>query len=48
VNSKILSHKVTMGFNVFDGSWTCGTDLAAAVQTKACPGALDGISTVAS
>ena len=48
VNSKIISHNVTMAFNVFDGSWTCGTDLLPAVQNKACAAALDSASAATS
>ena len=41
VNTKIQSMHVSMGYNPVNGSWTCGTDLPAAVQNKACQNALN-------
>jgi len=43
VNSKIQGKKVSFGYNVTTGSWTCGTDLDAAVQSKSCVSALGTI-----
>ena len=40
VNSKIQGKKVLMLYNGGTGAWTCGTDLPASVQNKACTGTL--------
>ena len=40
VNTKISGGKVLMRYDAANGSWKCGTDLAAGVQNKACQGTL--------
>jgi type IV pilus assembly protein PilA len=40
VNTKVQSKKVGMLYDPTTGTWTCGTDLEAAIQNKACTGAL--------
>jgi len=40
VNTKIQGKIVTMLYDPITGSWTCGTDLATAVQNKACANAV--------
>ncbi len=40
VNGKIAGKKVAMRYDADTGVWTCGTDLDAGVQNKACTGPL--------
>ena len=40
VNAKIQGLKVAMLYDATTGAWTCGTNLTAGVQNKACSGAL--------
>ena len=40
VSPKIAGQKVSLGFNLNNGSWTCGTNLPLSVQNKACQNAL--------
>ena len=40
VNTKIQGLKVAMLYDATSGAWTCGTNLTAGVQNKACSGAL--------
>ncbi len=40
VNSKISGGKVLIKYDANDGTWKCGTDLAAGVQNKSCSGTL--------
>ncbi len=40
VSPKIAGRKVTLAFNLNNGSWSCGSDLPVSVQNKACTNAL--------
>ena len=40
VNSKIQGAQVVIKYDANDGTWKCGTNLAAGVQNKACQGSL--------
>lgn len=40
VNSKLVGKQVLFRYDVNDGSWKCGSDLSAGVQSKSCQGTL--------